>query len=59
MIEKGENQNIEFKESWRDEYLKWICAFANSSSRKISFPGKLSRKILQEVWFNLAGIEWA
>ena len=25
-----ENQNIEFKSSWRDEYLKWICAFANT-----------------------------
>ena len=24
-----ESQNIEFKESWRDEYLKWICGFAN------------------------------
>jgi ATP-dependent DNA helicase RecG len=27
----GENQNAEWKESWRDEYLKWICAFANAS----------------------------
>jgi len=27
----SEDQNIEFKESWRDEYLKWICGFANSS----------------------------
>ena len=26
-----ESQNIEFKESWRDEYLKWICGFANDS----------------------------
>lgn len=25
-----ENQNIEYKESWRDEYIKWICGFANS-----------------------------
>lgn len=25
-----ENQHIEWKESWRDEYLKWICAFANT-----------------------------
>lgn len=25
-----ENQYIEFKESWRDEYLKWICGFANA-----------------------------
>lgn len=27
---KVESQNIEFKESWRDEYLKWICGFANA-----------------------------
>ena len=26
----SENQNIEFKESWRDEYIKWICGFANA-----------------------------
>ena len=25
-----ESQNIEFKESWRDEYLKWICGFSNA-----------------------------
>lgn len=25
-----ENQNIEYKEGWRDEYIKWICGFANS-----------------------------
>ena len=25
-----ENQYIEWKESWRDEYLKWICGFANA-----------------------------
>lgn len=25
-----ETQYIEFKESWRDEYLKWICGFANA-----------------------------
>ena len=29
-IKKFENQDTEFKESWRDEYLKWICAFANT-----------------------------
>ena len=33
MIEQelSENQNIEFKESWRDEYIKWICGFANAN----------------------------
>lgn len=25
-----ENQNTEYKESWRDEYIKWICGFANA-----------------------------
>jgi ATP-dependent DNA helicase RecG len=25
-----ENQNVEYKESWRDEYLKWIAGFANA-----------------------------
>jgi ATP-dependent DNA helicase RecG len=30
-----ESQNIEWKESWRDEYLKWICGFANAKGGKI------------------------
>ena len=25
-----EHQQVEWKESWRDEYLKWICGFANA-----------------------------
>lgn len=25
-----ENQNIEWKESWHDEYLEWICGYANA-----------------------------
>jgi ATP-dependent DNA helicase RecG len=29
-IDMKENQNIEWKQSWRDEYLKWICGFANA-----------------------------
>lgn len=35
MLYRQENQNVEFKESWRDEYLKWICGFANASGGKI------------------------
>lgn len=30
-----ETQNIEWKESWRDEYLKWICGFANAKGGKL------------------------
>ena len=25
-----EHQTIEYKQSWRDEYLKWICGYANA-----------------------------
>lgn len=25
-----EHQHAEWKESWRDDYLKWICGFANA-----------------------------
>lgn len=31
----AEQQSIEWKESWRDEYLKWICGFANAQGGKI------------------------
>lgn len=31
----SEQQNIEYKQSWRDEYLKWICGFANAQGGKI------------------------
>lgn len=30
-----ESQNIEFKESWNDKYLEWICGFANAQGGKI------------------------
>ena len=31
----AEGQNVEWKESWRDEYLKWICGFANAQGGRI------------------------
>jgi ATP-dependent DNA helicase RecG len=54
----SESQNIEFKTSWRDEYLKWICGFANANGGKI-FIGKDdtgnvvgisdSKKLMEEI----------
>jgi ATP-dependent DNA helicase RecG len=26
----SESQNIEWKQSWHDDYLKWVCGFANA-----------------------------
>ncbi len=30
-----EQQNIEYKQSWHDDYLKWVCGFANASGGTI------------------------
>lgn len=53
-----ENQNVEWKESWRDEYLKWICGFANAQGGRIYIGtddnGKViglhdSKKLLEDI----------
>lgn len=31
----AESHNIEWKESWRDKYFKWICGFVNAQGGKI------------------------
>lgn len=35
----AENQNIEYKSSWHDDHLKWVCGFANAAGGTI-FLGK-------------------
>lgn len=30
-----EDQNTEYKRIWKDEYLKWVCGFANAQGGKI------------------------
>lgn len=57
-MELQESQNIEWKESWRDEYIKWICGFANAQGG-VLYIGKNdrgqvvglenSRKLLEEI----------
>ena len=34
-LKTSENQNVEFKEVWKDDYLKWISGFANVQGGKI------------------------
>lgn len=53
-----EHQEIEWKESWRDEYLKWLCGYANAHGGTL-FIGKdddgnvvgiqNSRKLLEDL----------
>lgn len=54
----AESQNIEYKESWRDEYLKWVCGFANAQGGTIyigvrddgSVVGiKNAKKLLEDI----------
>lgn len=54
----AESQNIEWKESWRDDYLKWICGFANAQGGKIYIgikdDGRVigvknSKKLLEDI----------
>jgi len=33
-----ENQNTEYKQSWHDDYLKWVCGFANAEGGAIGGP---------------------
>lgn len=53
-----ETQTIEYKSSWRDEYLKWICGFANANGGTIFIgkddTGKVvsladAKKLLEEI----------
>lgn len=54
----SESQNVEYKESWRDEYLKWICGFANAQGGTlyigINDEGKVvgiknSKKLMDDI----------
>ena len=31
-MKRDENQTVEYKESWNDKYLEWICGYANYGS---------------------------
>lgn len=53
-----EKQNIEWKTSWHDDYLKWICGFANAQGGTIYIgiddrgkitPLKNSKKLLEDI----------
>ena len=36
-IKTRECQNVEFKSSWNDKYLEWICGFANAQGAVMYF----------------------
>lgn len=48
-MNEKEKQNIEWKETWKEDYLKWICGFANAQGGKI-YIGKNDDCILPSGW---------
>ncbi|MCM1236489.1 MAG: ATP-binding protein [Ruminococcus flavefaciens] len=62
----AESQNIEYKESWRDEYLKWVCGFANAQGGCIYIGlddnGKIvgvtgCKKLLEDITVKFTAVE--
>lgn len=54
----AEKHNVEWKEVWKDEYLNWICGFANAHGGTIyigiddsgNISGlKNSKKLLEDI----------
>jgi ATP-dependent DNA helicase RecG len=57
-IKPKECQNVEYKSIWQDEYLKWICGFANAQGAVMYFGVndnhevvglKNSKKLLEDI----------
>jgi ATP-dependent DNA helicase RecG len=53
-----ENQQVEWKSSWRDDYLKWICGFANAEGgtliigrddRGVAVGVEDARRLMEEI----------
>ena len=46
-----EQQNIEYKSSWHEEYLDWICGFANAQGGKIYIGKDDSGNVIGIVYY--------
>ena len=42
----SEDQTREYKESWRDEHLKWICGFANAQGGALEIGKNDAGKVI-------------
>ena len=45
-MKRKETQNVEFKQSWRDEFLKEICGFANAQGDRVNDRVNFANEIL-------------
>jgi len=42
-----ESQNIEWKHAWHDDYLKWICGFANAQGGLDGFMPRSGAQLIR------------
>ena len=49
-VKNEESQNIEWKQSWHDDYLKWICGFANAVSDRIILGKETNIAFLRGIY---------
>ena len=53
-----ENQNIEWKESWRDKYIKWICGVANAAGGILVVGENNNGSALDAFLLKKHGLHW-
>lgn len=44
-----ESQHIEWKETWREDLLKWVCGFANAEGGTLHI-GRNDRGVIVDLW---------
>ena len=60
IIEENESQVVEWKESWQDKYLEWICGYANAqggtlyigiddNGNVLGLEEKIVKKLLEDI----------
>ena len=60
IIDENESQVVEWKESWQDKYLEWICGYANAqggtldigiddNGNVLGLEEKIVKKLLEDI----------
>ncbi len=52
-----EHQTIEYKESWHDEFLEWICGYANAYGGTL-YIGKMIMEMLLDSAIKIERNYW-
>ena len=60
IVDENESQVVEWKESWQDKYLEWICGYANAqggtlyigiddNGNVLGLEEKTAKKLLEDI----------